>query len=266
MRLAAIAWGLALALAAGPAGAGTLCTLVLDAHTGATLVEQGDCRARVTPASTFKIPLAVIGYEAGVLRDAHAPVMAFRPGDPDWGGEAWRRDTDPAAWMRFSVVWYSQRITRALGAETLSRRLAAFGYGNADVSGDPGRDNGLERAWLSSSLAISAHEQATFLRALAGDALPAPAEAMRKARALLETRQVEGWTLRGKTGGAYPRRADGAFDRARGWGWYVGWAERGEERRVFVLLTQGEGGPGVSPGIATRDRLLAGWAALVPAP
>ena len=103
-----------------PAQTDVLCTLIVDAETGATLREDGDCDSRVTPASTFKIPLAVMGYDAGILTDTRTPVMTYQAGDPDWGGANWTRDTDPASWMRFSVVWYSQRITRRLGAETLS--------------------------------------------------------------------------------------------------------------------------------------------------
>lgn len=264
--LAALALILGLAPAAG---AETVCTLIRDVATGATLLEQGDCRTRVTPASTFKIPLAVIGYEAGLLIDAHAPVMAFREGDPDWGGEAWRRDTDPAAWLRHSVVWYSQRLTRALGAETLTRQARAFGYGNADFSGDPGFGNGLERAWIASSLKISPQEQAAFLRALARDALPVRREAMARAREIVETRSVGAWTLHGKTGAAYPRRADRSFDYARGWGWYAGWARReGPEARgdgalIFVRLTQARERRAGSPGVRTRDAFLAEWPKLV---
>ena len=72
-----------------------------------TLVEEGDCTGRVTPASTFKVPLAVMGFDAGVLTDAHAPVLTIRPGEPDWLGDAWRQPTDPTRWMKYSVVWYS---------------------------------------------------------------------------------------------------------------------------------------------------------------
>ncbi|MEX2519531.1 MAG: penicillin-binding transpeptidase domain-containing protein, partial [Paracoccaceae bacterium] len=169
-------------LSAGGARAEILCTLIVDAETGAALIEEGACDARVTPASTFKIPLAVMAYDAEILIDAHHPVMAYRAGDPDWGGADWTRDTDPTGWMRYSVLWFSQRIASALGAAELARRAEAFGYGNADFSGDPGFDNGLERAWIASSLLVSPLEQAGFLRALVGGALPVGSSAMARAR------------------------------------------------------------------------------------
>nr|WP_272213908.1 penicillin-binding transpeptidase domain-containing protein [Marinicella sp. W31]MDC2879856.1 penicillin-binding transpeptidase domain-containing protein [Marinicella sp. W31] len=178
--------------------------MVADVTTGAVLVEEGDCRTRVTPASTFKLPLAVMGYDAGFLRDADHPVLAFREGDPDWGGFRWRRDTDPADWIRYSVVWYSQRITHALGAEALTDYAEMFAYGNADFGGDPGYNNGLDRAWIASSLQISPYEQVRFLRALVLDALPVGDDAMTHARELVEFRAVDGWMVHGKTGAAYP--------------------------------------------------------------
>ncbi|WP_180901001.1 class D beta-lactamase [Martelella soudanensis] len=244
------------------AGAALVCTLVMNASSGTVVVEDGDCRSEVTPASTFKVALAVMAFDVGVLQDAHHPVMAYRDGDPDWGGAAWRQDTDPARWMRYSVVWYSQRLTHLMGPATLTRYGEAFGYGNADFSGDPGFDNGLDRAWISSSLKISPYQQAVFLRGLVLGALPVDREAMAKAQSLLEQQDMDGWLLRGKTGAAYPRRADRSFDYDHGWGWYVGWAERGDDTLVFVTLTQAEQRNRQSPGIRTREVFLGQWPAL----
>jgi beta-lactamase class D len=258
----AFLFGFCLLIAATAAvRAETLCTLVIDAETAVVLENHGDCRSRATPASTFKIPLAVMGYDAGLLADAHNPVMSFRIGDPDWGAN-WKRDTDPTDWMRHSVLWYSQRLTEALGAETLTRYAAAFGYGNADFSGDPGFDNGLERAWISSSLQVSPLEQAEFLRRLIRAELPLSAAAMAQTRQIVETRAVGDWIIHGKTGSAYPRRADRSFDYARGWGWYVGWAQDGERTLIFVRLTQARERTPESPGMLTRDAFLAEWETL----
>lgn len=246
-----------------PAKADTVCTLVLDAAIGTALLEEGDCRSRVTPASTFKLALAVMAYDAGILTDAYHPVMVYRSGDPDWGGANWTRDTDPTDWLHYSVVWYSQRITHAIGAAALSRYAQEFGYGNADFSGDPELNNGLDRAWIASSLRVSPHEQAAFLRALVMDALPVSMQAMQNARAIVERRQISNWIIHGKTGAAYPRRADRSLDYARGWGWYAGWAQNGNRTLVFVRLTQASERTAGSPGNLTRDALLRQWADLV---
>lgn len=235
----------------------TICTLVMDPTSGAIMHEEGDCDSRVTPASTFKLPLAVIGFDAGLLIDAQTPLLSYEKGDPDWGGANWRRDTTPADWLRYSVVWYSQRLTRALGAKTFAQYVAALDYGNGDVSGDAGYNNGLERSWIASSLRISPREQAQFLRALLRDDLPVSSVAMQQARAIVESHSTEGWRVFGKTGAAYPRRADRSFDYAHGWGWFLGWAEHdGGEQRIFVRLTQGQERLKGSPGRMTRDAML----------
>lgn len=42
--------------------------------------ETGRCDNRHTAASTFKVALALIGYDAGVLVDAHTPLWTWQPG------------------------------------------------------------------------------------------------------------------------------------------------------------------------------------------
>ena len=242
-----------------PASAETLCTLLIDAPTGATLLEEGDCDRPVTPASTFKLPLAVIGYDTGLLIDAETPVFSYRTGDPDWGGALWRQETSPTDWLRYSVLWYSRRLTHELGPDRLAHYARRFGYGNADFSGDAGQDDGLDRAWIASSLQVSPRQQAVFLRALLRDALPVSPAAMQKARAIVERRDVGGWQIKGKTGTAFPRRADRSFDYARGWGWYLGWAEKADRQVVFVPLTQATHRQDGSPGNLTRDAFLNEW-------
>ncbi len=252
--------------AAGSAEAKTLCTLVSDAATGRVLLEEGDCRTRVTPASTFKVPLAVMGFDSGFLKDAHTPTLPYKAGDVDWGGAAWRQPTDPTRWLKYSVVWYSQRITHALGAKALAEAAQRFGYGNADFSGDPGRDNGLDRAWIASSLKVSPQEQVAFLGKLVTGRLPASDHAMSETGKIVESVAAgDGWVVHGKTGTAYPRTPDGGFNRARAYGWYVGWAEKGGRVVVFARLTQDEEVDKVPAGPRVRADLVKAWAALAAA-
>ena len=246
---------LALFLWLGPlaasATAQTNCTLLLDVVDGAVLLEEGMCDTQVTPASTFKLPLAVIAFEAGLLESATEPLLSYRPGEPDWGGANWTRDTHPRDWLRYSVVWYSQRLTRALGATHLTETLRDFGYGNADMSGEAGAGSGLERAWLGSSLKLSAREQAAFLHALVTGTLPVSEAAMTATRGLLPARLQDGWRITGKTGGA--------FEGGLGVGWFVGWATSRGRTLVFVHLSVAPRAQGRSPGLEARRTLLSSW-------
>src|SRR5262249_26288194 len=103
MKLRHAATGALLPALAAFAHARPICTIVADAATGQPVLHEGQCADRVTPASTFKIALALMGYDAGFLKDEHTPVQHFKPGDPDWGGEAWHQPIDPALWIKHSV-------------------------------------------------------------------------------------------------------------------------------------------------------------------
>jgi len=227
------------ALAWNGAAQGALdCTAIADARTGAPILQQGRCDQRVTPASTFNIVVSLMGFDAGILRDAHTPRWPFKAGYADWN-DSWRTETDPASWITHSTVWYAQQVTLQLGAAQLARYLAQFDYGNRDASGDPGRDNGVTASWIASSLQISPDEQVAFLRKIVNRELPVSAHAYDVTATLLKLPfETGGWQVYGKTGTAFPVRADGTQDRAHAYGWFVGWATRGSRTVVFARLLQ----------------------------
>lgn len=247
-----------------PAAAETeiLCTLMEEAGMeqageGRLLVEEGNCSERHAPASTFKIAIALMGYDAGILTAPHAPELPFRKGYVDWR-EAWKEPSDPTRWMRESVVWYSQQVTTRLGAERFQEYVNAFDYGNRDVSGDKGEGNGLTDAWLSSSLRISPREQVAFLQKLLAGALPVSAEAVENTTAIIDYGvRPGGWHVYGKTGTGLPRDQHGSLMWGHPFGWFVGWAEREGRTVVFARLIQESEKPEGSAGGKARDGLFA---------
>ncbi|MEW5424230.1 class D beta-lactamase [Amorphus sp. 3PC139-8] len=241
------------------ARAADVCTIVADAASGGVVLEEGDCDTRVTPASTFKVALAVMGFDAGVLKGSHDPVLPFKEGYVAWRKE-WKQPTDPTSWLKYSVVWYSQQIAHSLGMERFRRYAQAFDYGNADVSGDFGKNNGLDRAWIASSLKIAPREQVTFLQKLVAGRLPVSEQAMALTREIVETRPAgDGWTIHGKTGAAASKTAAGEIVRGRPWGWYVGWASKGDRTYVFAHLIRDESKQSSPPGFRARDAFIAAW-------
>jgi beta-lactamase class D len=236
------------------------CTILLDAASGKQLLREGQCFERVTPASTFKIALSLMGYDSGVLRDEHTPSLPFKEGYVDWR-PAWRVPTDPARWMRESVVWYSQQVVARVGAPRVQTYVDHFGYGNRDLSDTRHRaelrESGLSLAWISSSLAISPDEQAVFLRKLVRRELGVkPLAYEMTARILRQPGLPNGWQVWGKTGSGAPVLADGKSDSAHAYGWFVGWASKGPRTVVFVRLAQdAQDTPGPT-GYRARDALL----------
>ncbi|QTL03117.1 class D beta-lactamase [Aquabacter sp. L1I39] len=224
----------AVLFAAGPARAVEECFLVAEVKTGHVAAKQGLCATRQSPASTFKVPLALMGFDSGILKSPDAPVWTSKAGMPDWM-EQWKGPQTPKSWMQYSVVWYSQLLTQELGMDRFRAYVRGFDYGNQNLSGDPGKDNGLTRAWLSSSLRISPREQVDFLRRLLKGELPVSPEAVDKTITILKVPESPaGWDLYGKTGTGFQQLGDGSPDRQRPFGWFIGWAEKGGRQFAFA--------------------------------
>jgi beta-lactamase class D/beta-lactamase regulating signal transducer with metallopeptidase domain len=212
------------------------CTTLMDAATGQRLRHDGQCDARATPASTFNIVVSLMGYDSGILVDEHTPVMQYKPGYADWN-DSWRIDTDPTRWIINSNVWFAQNVTRQLGEARFQRYIDGFGYGNRDVSGDKGKQNGLTMSWIASSLKISPDEQLDFLRKLVNRELPVSAKAYDMTARIMQPRTLaNGWTIRGKTGTSSAVLPDGRDDKQHQYGWYVGWATKGDRTIVFARM------------------------------
>lgn len=255
--LFAVAAGLA---AAAPSHAHPVCTVVADAATGRVLVQQGDCATRVTPASTFKVAISLMGFDAGVLKDEHAPTLDFHTGYPDWGGAPWREPTDPARWMKLSIFWYSEQVAQALGQARFQQYTSAFGYGNADASSKQGELSGVMGAWVNASLRISPLEQVAFMRKIVRRTLPVSAHAYDMTeRITLIDAQPGGWTVHGKTGTGSPGLK---YDAAHAYGWFVGWATKGPRTLVFANLIQDDKRQTPNAGLRSRDTFLATLPAL----
>lgn len=241
---------------AGTAVAKPLCTVVADAMSGKILKQEGVCDQRISPASTFKIALSLMGFDAGFLTNTALPAMPFHEHYAAWF-PSWKETTTPASWMKNSVVWYSQQMTEWLGKERFQNYIDGFLYGNQDLSGDPGKGNGLTRAWLSSSLKISPLEQSAFLQKLVKRQLPVSTHAYDMTEQLTALGTLpNGWNVNGKTGTGYLLKADGSRNEDRQFGWFIGWARKGERTLTFVHVIQDERKETASAGIRAKEALM----------
>ncbi len=240
---------------AGEKGVVAECAVVMDATTQKILSRKGVCDKRFTPASTFKVPLAVIGFDKNILQSEHEPVWQWKP-----EMEAPERDriaVDPARWLEKSVVWYSREITKQLGQKQFSEAVAALDYGNKDVSGRAGKQDGLTGSWIGSSLEISPDEQVQFLNKLVHETLPVSKQAQQKTKAAMTVLMSEkGWKVTGKTGAARLRDAKGNFVGEQHLGWFVGWAEKDGRQLVFANMKAFDKPTEMSPGLFIRGQFL----------
>lgn len=222
-----------------------LCSIMLSANvafanscfiakeSGKILQSEGDCNKRYAPMSTFKIVLSLIGFDSGILVDEMHPVWPFKEAYVDWR-DVWKQDHTPKSWMKESCVWYSQVLTTQLGMEKFQDYVTKFDYGNKNLSGDKGQNNGLTNAWLSSSIRISSIEQVAFLQKMLASKLPIKLHAVAMTKNILFVEELKnGWKFYSKTGMGSLLNADGTKNADLYHGWFIGWIEKGDRRIIF---------------------------------
>lgn len=229
------------------------CTLIVDAKTGTTVKESGSCDNRYTAASTFKLVLALMGYDAGILKDSHTPLWTWQEGMRAPVRD--RKPVDPTIWQSDSVLWYSRELTRNLGAKRFSSYVGKLDYGNGDISGELGKGNGLSHAWVT-SLSISPREQAKFIRRMLAYDLPiSPAAISQTMKIIPQFETKSGWRVHGKTGSGWTPYGRNQINRDRPQGWFIGWAER--QAQVIVFARLGTGTVQGRQGLIEQKKMLA---------
>lgn len=190
------------------------------------------CNQRLSPNSTFKIPLSLMAFDQGIINQK----TIFK-----WDGKKGvlaehDRDQTPNSWLKYSVLWVSQQITPQLGYVRIKHYLADFNYGNQNFNGDPGKNNGITHAWLSSGLKISAMEQLNFLKSMLSNKLPVSNEAVLNTKENLYIGKLEnGADYFGKTGSGRHGRNERLSNPSKlRDGWFVGFIQQGNQQYIFV--------------------------------
>jgi beta-lactamase class D len=197
-------------------------------------------RQRFLPASTFKIPNAIIGLDEGSITDENE---VFH-----WDGKAkpvaeWERDHTLDSGMKHSVVWMFQEIARRTGKARMREWIDRLDYGNRDLSG------GIDLFWLQGGLRVSAMEQVELLHKLAEGRLPATQRSQRLVRHALVVEKTREYTLYAKTG-TQPTGANAI-------NWWVGWVERKGRPVAYFAMNLAP-----TPKTVFRDRFEIGRAIL----
>lgn len=183
------------------------------------------CKIPQLPASTFKVPLAIMGFESGVLKDE---TTMFK-----WDGkkhflDAHNKDHTAATWMRDSVVWYSQVLAEKMGKEMVQNYVTQLNYGNKDTSGE------LTTFWLpnepKASIKISAYEQVEFMKKLWKEELPFSKRSQELTKKIL-VREINPphRELAGKTGSGYVND-----EKTLRLGWYIAHLKSGLKEYIVV--------------------------------
>jgi len=202
------------------------CFILYDLKADKLVVAHGDkrCAEQVFACSTFKIPVALMAFDRGLLKSEDSPIKWDHF---DRKSPLWNQDQTPKTWLKYSTVWVTQRLVQKLGAAKLQAYLVDFKYGNQDMSG------GLTKAWLSSTLKISPEEQLDFLKRFWRGELKVSPQAVDLVKKSLDSEQAPGGAvLQGKTGSGF---LDGKTrPGGREVGWYVGHLTRADGEYLVV--------------------------------
>ncbi len=184
------------------------------------------CEKRFSPCSTFKIPNSLIGLETGVLKDENT---MFKWDGTHYSFDDWNRDNTLTTAIKYSVVWYYQKLASQVGEKRMQEYLNRIDYGNKDMSA------GLTTFWLGSSLLISPDEQVKFLTKLYRNQLPFSKRNMEIVRKIIIQKETKNFIFSGKTGSAME-------DGKKTLGWFVGYVKKDGKEYVFATNIEGKDG------------------------
>jgi beta-lactamase class D len=203
------------------------CFILYDLQSDKILIKYNpnQCKQRFYACSTFKIPLTLMAFDQGIFQSVNTTIKWDKV---ERNFAVWNKDQTPKTYLQYSAVWVSQWLTPQIGMEKIKQYLANFRYGNQDMSG------GLTKAWLSSTLKISANEQKNFLRRLWQNHLAVSLTALKLTKESIYAEKLpNGDILQGKTGSGF---LDGRDDpNTRYIGWFVGYFFH--EKKEYIVVT-----------------------------
>jgi beta-lactamase class D len=210
--------------------------------------DRAECNVKASPASTFKVPHALIALETGVVKDPFAMVA--------WDGteqsyDAWERDHSLDSSMKWSVLWFYRRTAAAIGRERMLASLRKLGYGSDTYEGEQ------TSFWVNGELVISPAEQLAYLRRMFRYELPASRANIDAVKAAMRMPEDAVTMARG----THPFPVSGVVHAKTGnttvagerVSWLIGHLEREGKQYVFVARKRGKGS---FPGTAGADLAL----------
>jgi beta-lactamase class D len=230
------------------------CFLVKESNK--VLVNEGECKSRHAPNSSFKIALSLMAYNEGIFIDETHPELPFKKGYEDWL-EKWKQPHNPSLFMKNSCVWVSQYIVKKLGMPKFQEYVTKFDYGNQDLAGYKDKDNG-SKPWISSSLHISPEEQIVFLQKLVDNKLPVSLKAQQMTKNITFIEELPGgWKLYGKTGTGDQWNKERTKQTDLQFGWFVGWVQKGDRAIVFANYVEDKDKQDTYASFRARDAAIA---------
>ncbi|WP_019632223.1 class D beta-lactamase [Actinomadura atramentaria] len=196
---------------------GTFALLDVSSRT-TTVVDRRRAETPLVPASTYKVPHALIALETGVVKSPEEVIP--------WDGTPqpypeWEHDMTMRKAVQISNAAAFQVIARRIGLKRERQWLHRLSYGN-EQTGDI-----VDRFWLDGPLKTSAIEQTRFMERLAALRLPASRKNQLLVQDIIKQESKDGYTLYAKSGWQNAPNP--------GTGWWSGWVVRDHHVYTFAL-------------------------------
>lgn len=179
----------------------------------------GICDSGYIPASTFKIPHALIVLEEGIIKDTS---QIIKWDGHEWPIEAWNKDQTLKTSIQVSCVWVYVKFAEQIGIEKYYDYIKLFDYGNKNLAGPP------TRFWLSGKFRISASQQVDFLRKLYNYDLDVSSKNIDIIKGFIVLEETEKYKFSGKTGGGVISDTENIM-------WLVGYLEKDNRPYFFAM-------------------------------
>jgi beta-lactamase class D len=198
--VATLGLGLVGAAAAPAASAApATCVIIGAADESPTVSDAVECDYPTAPASTFKIPHAMLALQLGVI----TPSTMVEWDGATAGPDVWHRAHTVESAIRWSVVPFFQQTARRIGADRMRQGLATLGYAADGFDGD------VSTFWLNGDLVVTPREQFAFLGRFVADRLPIDRVHLATVRDAL--RMPDGQVTNASGTHAFPLAWPGAF-------------------------------------------------------
>ncbi|MFD0724466.1 penicillin-binding transpeptidase domain-containing protein [Lysobacter brunescens] len=165
----------------------------------------------LSPASTFKVLVALVALQTGTLRNGDEVVPWNGKRYPD--RPQWERDMALREAMQTSSESFFGVLANRIGRERLATWVQRLQYGNGRIGEVPAQ------VWHDGVLTITARQQLDFIDRLRRGALPISPAHIATVKAAMDSGEIDGRRIYGKTGTH--------VDRDSGNAWWVGWVEAG---------------------------------------
>jgi beta-lactamase class D len=177
------------------------------------------CDSGYIPASTFKIPNALIALEEGVVKDTN---QIIKWDGHEWPITSWNHDQTLKTAMNYSCVWVFTEFAGQIGIDKYNKYITSFDYGNKNLTGPP------TRFWLAGLFRISANQQIEFLKKFYNYELSVSRQSIDIVKNIIVLEKTDNYKLSGKTGGGMSTDTKYIM-------WLVGYIEKDNKPYFYAM-------------------------------